>query len=477
MAIDFPVGNDFPANGNQIPDGEIYEGFYWDAATGAWKRLCERDKIGDCLDDNIDETVCDKLDVIQREIVELEEEIDAIATSVDRGSWAWDFNVSNYLDARLGSGKFYMVRDSDLAVVTDYKDAGRIVFHEDDLEGENHVFDDTLVDKVLMLFDRPDDDFIESVITAIETTSGTHGTAYIVHVNVAQSKGSPTNAPDAEGVYKARLNIFEQPSGGTVGEYVLKAGGNPGGVMTGDLTLNTTNDNQVYDHNQVDAKLTFKNTTSTDAKSYANIFKTGSHSLVLCDQNFGSQKNLVLGENFNIHAKKSNGDDLLGKIEFKVDWMVHKWDDKDRFVISNDGGTLKWDGRKQAEWSSTGGKLLYNNNERLVWNSSQVYVAKPVSNGSSADGFTLKGATTNNNNYTSDTIGAQAGSLLAVKHVANKPDHIEYRGKITTSTDIVNKAYVDNNVNGNVINGNWNGNNSSKITITKTSNVYYITGG
>ena len=198
MALDFPVGTDFPANGNQIPDQYEYEGFYWDAATGAWKRLCERDKIGDCLDDNIDETVCDRLEFLQGEIVELEEEIDAIATSVDRGAWEWDFNVTNYLDARLGSGKFYMVREDDLSVVTDYKDCGRVVFHEDDMEGGNHVFDDTLIDKVLMLFDRPDTDFLESVITDIETTSGTHGTAYIVHVNVAQSKGGPTNKAEAE---------------------------------------------------------------------------------------------------------------------------------------------------------------------------------------------------------------------------------------------------------------------------------------
>ena len=95
MALDFPVGTDFPANGDQIPDGEIYEGFYWDAAVGVWKRLCDRDKIGDCLDDGTSETVCDRLEFLQNEIIELEEEIDAIATSVGRGTYEWDFNVSN----------------------------------------------------------------------------------------------------------------------------------------------------------------------------------------------------------------------------------------------------------------------------------------------------------------------------------------------------------------------------------------------
>jgi hypothetical protein len=46
VALDFPVGTDFPANGNQIPDGEIYEGFYWDASLGAWKRQCDESGSG-----------------------------------------------------------------------------------------------------------------------------------------------------------------------------------------------------------------------------------------------------------------------------------------------------------------------------------------------------------------------------------------------------------------------------------------------
>ena len=39
MAIDFPIGTDFP--GGDIPDGHKHEGFYWDATIGAWKRDCD----------------------------------------------------------------------------------------------------------------------------------------------------------------------------------------------------------------------------------------------------------------------------------------------------------------------------------------------------------------------------------------------------------------------------------------------------
>ena len=37
--MDFPTGADFP--GGSIPDGYEYEGFYWDAAAGVWRRICE----------------------------------------------------------------------------------------------------------------------------------------------------------------------------------------------------------------------------------------------------------------------------------------------------------------------------------------------------------------------------------------------------------------------------------------------------
>jgi len=73
VALDFPTG---------VPDGQEYKGFYWDASAGIWKRICDRDRIGDCLDDDADETVCDRLEFLQNEIIELEEEIEALAPAV-----------------------------------------------------------------------------------------------------------------------------------------------------------------------------------------------------------------------------------------------------------------------------------------------------------------------------------------------------------------------------------------------------------
>ena len=292
MALDFPVGTDFPANGNQIPDGEIYEGFYWDEATGVWKRLCERDKIGDCLDDDAGETVCDKLDFIQREIVELEEEIDAIATSQDRGTWDWAFTVSNFLDP-LPAGKFYMVDGNNgLAIATEYVNATKIIFSKTDAEGDNHSFTADLVDKVLMLFDRPDDDFLESIITAVDEPNGADYA--IIDVTHIQSLGGPTNEADAEGRYKARLNIFDQPTGGNAGEYVLKQGDD----MTGRLRMERDRRKRYFDppSDLGTAHIRFRNTKADNSTSSVALFQPGPSSVLVSTNEFMSKGDFTTHE-------------------------------------------------------------------------------------------------------------------------------------------------------------------------------------
>ena len=180
-------------------------------------------------------TLDEQTNILQNEVLELEEEISAIARSIDRGSWEWALTVSNYLDP-LPAGKFYMVDGNNgLAVTTDYVNATKIVFHNFDSEGDEHTFNADMVDKVLMLFDRPDDDFIESIVTAVDNPVGQDYA--IIDITHVQSKGSPTNSADTDGKYKARLNIFEAPTGGDVGEYVLKIGGDTGGKMSGYLDI------------------------------------------------------------------------------------------------------------------------------------------------------------------------------------------------------------------------------------------------
>ena len=424
MALDFPVGTDFPANGDQIPDGEIYEGFYWDAATGAWKRVCERDKIGDCLDDDADETVCDKLNEIERDIIELEEEIDAIATSRDRGTWEWAFSVNSYLDL-LPAGQFYMVQESDLAVVTDYKDCGRIIFHEDDLENDNHVFNTDLIDKVLMLFDRPDDDFIESVITNVEETTGATGKVYVFHVDRRQSEGSPTNAPDADGKYKARLNIFDQPSGGNAGEYVLKIGD----TMTGNLKIDISEGGPTDGGaSGKEAALTLKGDRTGTTNSVATIMwdnAASSYPGYLTYRSGTSSEQF-----FKFNQDVQFNDKILSEINtISIKNKIQK-DGSDRITFQSGSG------------DSGKGTILAH---------------RP---GNLQRGFTIKGKVAGSSNTAGDVFYHYANSGAG-------GDSVDYTGICTSSNHIMNRSQAD---------GRYVQTGTTGIKITKSNGNYYIQG-
>ena len=401
MALDFPVGTDYPLNGDQIPNGEIYEDFYWDATAGVWKRLCDRDKIGDCLDDSINETVCDRLEEIERDIIELEEEIDAIATSKDRGTWEWAFSVNNYLEP-LPAGQFYMVKEDDLTVVTEYKDCGRIIFHEDDLENDNHVFSTALKDKVLMLFDRPDDDFIESIITDVEETTGPTGIVYIFHVDRRQSEGSPTNAPDGEGRYKARLNIFDEPTGGNAGEYVKKIGD----TMSGDLAIDRSNEPSA----DVAAGLQLKGNRPSTKDSAATItFRNDQTNDLgyLTYRSFGGDSWFGFNQNVDLN---NHGLHSVAQVRMKSGGYIGSG--KDARLIIREGSA----GEAGVEVKRTA------NDTRIF-----TILGKPSGSGSSSGNF-----------------------FYAYANSGSTGDAINYTGKISSNNNIVNKAYVDSKAGGKV---------------------------
>ena len=451
MALDFPVGTDFPANGNQIPDGEIYEGFYWDEATGVWKRLCERDKIGDCLDDDAGETVCDKLDFIQREIVELEEEIDAIATSQDRGTWDWAFTVSNFLDP-LPAGKFYMVDGNNgLVIATEYINATKIIFSKTDAEGDNHSFTADLVDKVLMLFDRPDDDFLESIITAVDEPNGANYA--IIDVTHIQSLGGPTNEADAEGRYKARLNIFDQPTGGNAGEYVLKQGDD----MTGRLRMERDRESTNFDPptDKGNAHIRFRNTKTDKTEHTAAIFQPGPQASLVSETEFMSKGDFTTHQYLKAcwYYTHSSGD--LRRTNKQSQIYFHG--SQTASSNADQYGALQFGTSERFRWRSSGGMLVYgtpsdsNRNTKLTWNTNRVVINKPVGDSSNHEGFIIKG-TTNKDGYAATTNSSKLlynQSLLNVYHNNGGNDAINYMGKIAAdSNNIVTSKWVKDNYGG-----------------------------
>ena len=224
MAIDFPVGTDFPANGDQIPDGYEHEGFYWDAATGAWKRLCADDRIGDCLQSG--ETVCDRLGIIENDIIELEEEIDAIAPSVERGVWA--FNAAGLASSQ-GQLAMYDDNYTNVGSPTDtFKNAQSIWLNEKDTTGTPHGFENVEAGNLIELFVEGEPDY--GLFEVVEVHDETGGAApwWVIEVNFVRALSDTSKADDGDNIC---VKIFQAPSGGDLSAYLPLAGGNMEGSV------------------------------------------------------------------------------------------------------------------------------------------------------------------------------------------------------------------------------------------------------
>ena len=181
--------------------------------------------------DLINKEYVDKLEsVIQNEIYELEEEIDAIAPSIERGLYEYDTNAT--LDDAPDFGKFVTLSgdlDNGTASVTDlYDNTTYIVLHNSDSTGNlDNQWTDADPGKLIQLYDRPDPDFILGTI--LEKDTNRFPGCVTFKIEIVNSSGSPTNNEP----FLSRLNIFEPPSGGDASDFVRKRGD----IMKGDLEI------------------------------------------------------------------------------------------------------------------------------------------------------------------------------------------------------------------------------------------------
>ena len=166
--------------------------------------------------------------IIAQRVVELEEEIRAIAPGIDKGVWEWDANGNYPRDP--GAGNFYLVR-SNFSVTDSYSDAEVIVINNNDRTQPpvNHTWGGIL-GKLIQIYDAADPDYILGEITAVDNTSNASYT--FITINRLQSRGGPTEV-DSNGKNTVRMSIFEAPEGGSASEFVRKSGD----IMTGDLTM------------------------------------------------------------------------------------------------------------------------------------------------------------------------------------------------------------------------------------------------
>ena len=119
-------------------------------------------------------------EILLNGLIDLQEEIDAIAPSLEKGAWEWDQDafITGNANRPPADGKYYLLSGvfPTWTIVDEYIHADAVVFNIKDSSGSNHENWDTILgndpnnpddDKLILLFDKPDPDKCLGKITDI----------------------------------------------------------------------------------------------------------------------------------------------------------------------------------------------------------------------------------------------------------------------------------------------------------------------
>jgi len=361
------------------------------------------------------------IDIIQNEIIDLQEEIEAIAPSLDKGTWEFDNN--RFIDGDVSRpplpGMYLLLKgDSPSWTYTDqYAEANAIVFHKNDYNNKLHENWDLVgTDKLIQLYDKSDPDFllgeINDVLDLGDTDNPYGDEAAVVKIKRTESEGSPTNQADSDGEYLTYVNIFSVPTGGDASQFVKKIGD----TMTGDLAIDKSNDPSA----DVEVKLELKGSRPSTTNSVATIA-------------FENDQTNDIG----FLTYRSFGGNNWFKFNRDVELGNNGLHDVNNVQIRSGGyissGTFKRIIIRDGSASSAGVEIQRTANDTRIF----TIPGKPSGSGSISGNF-----------------------FYAYANSGSGGDSVVYTGKITTSGNIVNKGYVDSKL--------------PQYTITKQNGNYYV---
>ena len=357
----------------------------------------------------------DTKDYLQQEIIELEEEIDAIAPSVERGRWTFT------AVGTVGQPGQFTMYDADFGYGSPtglFKSAKSIWFNEIDIDGTPHSFADVDDGELLEIFidGSPEYGLYEVVGQAHdETQTGTK--FWVIDVNFVRTNETTTAVDPAE---LCRFKIFMAPTGGDASSFVMKSGDK----MTGDLTIDRTTDGNT----DVESRLTIEGSRPSSQHSAATI------------KFINDQTN---DTGFLTYRSGSGGN-----------WFAFNRD----LDLNNNGLHSVAQIRLQS-----GGYIGSGNNPRLIFNNpgsgnegdGLLVVPRPYDN---RRGFVIRG---------NDVDGNEKDLLYSYTNYSGTPDAVNYHGKMDSGQNLVNKAYVDAAASAGGLfkpNEEWNRANSRDVT-------------
>ena len=225
--------------------------------------------------------VDDKDDLLRQDIIELEEEIDAIAPSVERGQF-----ISTTDNNAPQEGEFMLATVAGKTVDYGNPDISIIQVSKIDNEGVAHTYADVEDGQLLQLFEDGNADYGLYLIEAVAGNDDPAMTAVTFTVSPVSGLGEATEGD------LARLKIFSAPSGGTADGFVLKTGDE----MSGKLTFKNNLEDIVLTSADVPSKLTFKNEKSDGTENTLHLWQAGVQTALVTNGDFKVKRSISTGD-------------------------------------------------------------------------------------------------------------------------------------------------------------------------------------
>ena len=346
---------------------------------------------------------------IKNEIIELEEEIDAIAPSNERGEWTFN-------PVGVASPGYYAFLDSSTQPTDRFDGAAIIYVSTRDADNTTHSFNNHEVGEYLQIFNKEGGGYGLYQITDIDDNSNGNNPFFAFTVDFVQSL---VTAPKAEG--RGRFKFFTIADADP-GAYVLKTGDK----MTGNLQISTEDEFGA-------ASLKLSGYRDNNSNSAATIAFENTHSG-------------ATGSDIGYITFYHHGNDSTARFGFNRDIDLKSNDIKEvsNLRLTNPGSI----------WSNTNERIKFKTASNGNDGSGLIEFQRPGSN--SRRGFVIRGKNTSN---------ADADLLFSYTN-GSGGDSVDYVGKQNDNSNHLAttkyiKNYVDNNVLKNVVEDfspdkNWN---------------------
>ena len=346
---------------------------------------------------------------IKNEIIELEEEIDAIAPSNERGEWLFN-------PVGVASPGYYAFLDSSTQPTDRFDAAATIYVSTRDADNTTHSFNNHEVGEYLQIFNKEGGGYGLYQITDIDDNSNGNNPFFAFTVDFVQSL---VTAPKAEG--RGRLKFFTIADADP-GAYVLKTGDK----MTGNLEISTEDEFGAASLKLSGYRDNNSNSAATIAFENTNSGATGSDIGYITFYHIGDDSTARFGFNRDIDLKSNDIKEVSN------------------LRLTNPGSI----------WSNTNERIKFKTASNGNDGSGLIEFQRPGSN--SRRGFVIRGKNTSN---------ADADLLFSFTN-SSGGDSVDYVGKQNDNSNHLAttkyvKNYVDNNVLKNVVEDfspgkNWN---------------------